>query len=80
MHRLAMKDYTFSDGTFIPKGTVVGTPIQSIHADDENYERATTFNPWRFSDARAKATDTTKYAYTNTSPDYLSFGYGRHSW
>lgn len=36
--RLAVKDLTFSDGTFIRKGMSVGAPSGSMNLDDEYYE------------------------------------------
>jgi cytochrome P450 len=49
LHRKAIKDFTFSEGTRIPKGTVLSAPIVSIHQDEEYYENPTTFDGFRFS-------------------------------
>ena len=82
LRRLALKDFTFSDGTFIPKGTHVAAAQYCIQRDPEIHEDAGSFNPWRFSDAREKDTDpnSTKHAFVSTGLDYLTFGHGRHAW
>lgn len=79
MTRVAMKDFTFSDGTRIPKGSFVSAAVASTHIDDRNYEDPTTFNPWRFADMRQDG-EATKYQMTNTTVDYIPFGLGRHAW
>ncbi|CCM07264.1 uncharacterized protein FIBRA_09612 [Fibroporia radiculosa] len=63
MSRKAVKDYTFSDGTFIPAGTYLMAPTGAIYTDDAVYPNAVEFNPWRFSDMR----------------DQDDFGHGHHA-
>ncbi|KAH8105091.1 cytochrome P450 [Cristinia sonorae] len=80
--RKAMKDFTFSDGTFIPKGTIVSATSRATHFDDENYENAQVFDPWRF--AKMEKTDSTDTAalrnqFVNARPDMLTFGIGKHA-
>jgi len=77
--RVAVKDFTFSDGTFIPKGTYVAAPSRPLHLDDELYENANTFDPFRFSDMRDEEGGGTKHHFVSTSPEYLPFGHGRHA-
>ncbi|KAF9236822.1 cytochrome P450 [Melanogaster broomeanus] len=74
--RKAMKDFTFSDGTVIPKGTSVFAASRSIHLDNELYENAEAFDPFRFAEGDR---DSVKHRFDSTSPEYLSFGYGRHA-
>ena len=78
--RKALKDYTFSDGTFIPNGTVVMTAARCVHYDEEIYPSAHTFEPFRFSDLRGEDGEGAEHQYASTTPDYLPFGYGRHAW
>lgn len=80
MLRRAAKDFTFSDGTFIPEGTFVGTAVLCMQHDPDFYEDPDTFNPWRFSDAREREGDSHKHAFVNTSIEYHTFGHGRHAW
>lgn len=75
-----MKDYTFSDGTFIPKGTTVMTAVLPMQRDSEVYEDAGIFKPWRYSDTRERHGKSVTLAATNVAPDFLSFGFGRHAW
>lgn len=52
MGRVALKDFTFSNGMKIPKGSVLGCASLALHTDDEVYDRPFVFDPWRFSDIR----------------------------
>ena len=78
--RKAMKDMTLSDGTFIPRGTLVSVAARPTHHDQALYSDAATFDPFRF--ARMRTTDGggTKHQMVHTSAEYLPFGHGRHAW
>ncbi|THU84571.1 cytochrome P450 [Dendrothele bispora CBS 962.96] len=76
INRYTLDNYTFADGTFIPKGTVVASSMYSTHLDEKIYPNAHTFDPWRFVNSSGKS-DTGK-AYTVTSAEFLSFGAGKH--
>jgi hypothetical protein len=83
MERKAMKDFTFSDGTFIPKGTHVGAIAGPVNVDEEIYEDPLTFKPFRFSEAREGADDAreaVKNQLVTTSLQHLLFGHGKHAW
>ena len=80
MTRKALKDFTFSDGTFVPKGTTIVAAIRSIHHDEEFYENADTFEPFRFADLREEDGEALKHQYASTTTEYLPFGLGRHAW
>ncbi|KAE9393372.1 cytochrome P450 [Gymnopus androsaceus JB14] len=45
MVRMALRDFTFSNGTVIPAGTMVSVALYGMHYDDEIYEEA---DPGRF--------------------------------
>ncbi|EIW64154.1 cytochrome P450 [Trametes versicolor FP-101664 SS1] len=77
--RVAHKDITLSDGTFIPKGTLLSVPVYSMHHDDSLYEDAASFDAFRFSRMREHAGEAAKHQYVNTSVDYASFGHGKHA-
>jgi cytochrome P450 len=83
MQRKAMKDFTFSNGTFIPKGTIV-TAIQSpVNVDEEIYEDPLAFKPFRFAEGREGADgamDAIKNQLVTTSLQNLTFGVGKHAW
>ncbi|THG96485.1 hypothetical protein EW026_g5347 [Hermanssonia centrifuga] len=79
MSRLAMQDFTFSDGTFVPKGSLVSAASGPMHQDEEFYEDAEIFNPWRFVDMREEEGEGTKHQMVSTSLEYVPFGHGRHA-
>ena len=78
--RKALKDYTFSDGTFIPKGTVMMAAARCVHYDEEIYPNAHTFEPFRFSDLRGEDGEGAEHQYLSTAPEFLPFGHGPHAW
>ncbi|KAF5342849.1 hypothetical protein D9758_013357 [Tetrapyrgos nigripes] len=79
--RKAMKDFTFSDGTQISKGTLIAFPVQAIHYDEKNYNNARSFQPWRFAQDQDNPPPQASPS-PMTSPDtkFLEFGIGRHTW
>lgn len=81
MTRFAMQDYTFSDGTRVPAGTLITATSRSMHRDDAVYADANTFDPWRFERLRGADTDASmKHQMVNTSAEYIPFGHGKHAW
>ncbi|KIK79214.1 hypothetical protein PAXRUDRAFT_161911 [Paxillus rubicundulus Ve08.2h10] len=79
MTRKAMKDFTFSDGTEVPQGTMVAIASQAARLDNEVYENADMFDPFRFANMRDEDGDDAKHSFASTSPEYLTFGHGRHA-
>jgi len=80
MHRQTVKGFTFSGGTFTPKGTPLFAAASAIHHDDDFYENA---NPWRFFDKHAQVNnevEDTKYRLESTSTEYLPFALGKSPW
>lgn len=80
MTRKVLKEFTFSDGTRVPKGAFVSALATPRHLDDNVYPEASTFNGFRFSDTREEEGEELKNQMVATSLDYLSFGHGRHAW
>ncbi|KZS96405.1 cytochrome P450 [Sistotremastrum niveocremeum HHB9708] len=75
--RMAVKDFTFSDGTFIPKGTIIQGLASGRHEDPEIYgESAAEFDGFRFDNLR-NAGDVTKHQAVSVGLDYLAFGLGK---
>ncbi|KAG6371906.1 cytochrome P450 [Boletus reticuloceps] len=79
MVRKAMKDVTFPDGVVIPKGAFVAMATHPMHFDDEVYDNAGSFDPFRFANMRTEDSDDAKHQFHVASSDYLVFGYGRHA-
>ncbi|KAI0329481.1 cytochrome P450 [Cubamyces sp. BRFM 1775] len=77
--RKAQKDIVLSDGTFIPRGTLMVTAAHPLHHDGSVYADADVFDPWRFSRQREREGEAMKHQYVNTSIDYVSFGHGKHA-
>ncbi|TBU42576.1 cytochrome P450 [Dichomitus squalens] len=77
--RKAMKDVALSDGTVLPKGSLIVTASYPIHHDNTIYENANTFDPFRFSRMREVEGEGMKYQFVNTSLEYVSFGHGKHA-
>ncbi|KAL0568281.1 hypothetical protein V5O48_013710 [Marasmius crinis-equi] len=75
MQRKALKDFTFSDGTFIPAGSKVAMAAHSIHHAEDNYTLPRTFQPSRYSDKG----DTLKNHMATPSWGWLAFGAGKHA-
>lgn len=78
--RKAMKDVILSDGTVIPAGTLCGVAAECTHLDEDSYDDAAVFKPFRFADMREDESERIKYQYVNTSPEYVAFGHGKHAW
>lgn len=66
--RLAMKEHTFCDGTTVPAGTMIATPMIQIHKDLEYYDRADEFLPFRFVDEPAS-----RRSYTSTYNEHCTY-------
>ena len=79
--RKAMTDFTFTDGTCVPKGTCVAVATQCVHHDETVYPNAHAFEPFRFAELHAEADgEGVKHQFATTTPEYLPFGHGRHAW
>ncbi|KAL0568280.1 hypothetical protein V5O48_013709 [Marasmius crinis-equi] len=75
MQRKALKDFRFSDGTFVPAGSKVAMAAHSIHRTEDSYPSPHTFQPSRYSDQG----DTLKNHMTTPSWGWLAFGAGKHA-
>jgi len=79
MNRMVVKDFTFSDGTVLPKGTFINVPTYAIHHDEANYSHPNEFDGFRFSNMRGGEGEGTKHQMIQPSDEYLPFGQGRHA-
>ena len=80
MGRIAMKDYTFSDGTFLPAGTFVCVPLYATHHDQRACNEPDTFDPFRFSTMREREGEASKHQMVTPALDYVPWGHGKHAW
>jgi len=74
--RVAVNDFTFSDGITIPRGTFLSASAHNAHSNDKVYEDPLRFDGFRFSKMRERSVK--KVGMVSSSPDHLSFGHGRH--
>lgn len=80
MTRLTLQDFTFSDGTFVPKGELISAAMHPMHHDSDVYADPDIFNPWRFADLRSNEGEELKHQLVSTNSEYITFGHGRHAW
>ena len=81
LFRKSMKDVVFSNGTVIPAGTIVVATSTGTHLQEELYEDAADFKPFRFSDVREKGgPDAQRQQFHTPAAEYISFGHGYHAW
>jgi cytochrome P450 len=76
--RIVLQDFTFKDGTVLPRGTMIGVPNRAAHYDPARYPSPETFNPDRSVPVGSKRS--TSELTCTTRVDHLHFGYGRHAW
>jgi cytochrome P450 len=83
MGRLAVNEFTFSDGTTVPAGTTLSVPVGHIHLDPETYEDPKRFDGFRFIKMKERAAadghPDKKFDMVSTSLQSLAFSHGRHA-
>jgi cytochrome P450 len=79
MARVAEQPFTFSDGTYIPKGTRIQVAAHATHGDDINYANPAVFEPFRFADKAKNENEGRKVDMVSTHADFIAFGHGRHA-
>ncbi|KAF9445594.1 cytochrome P450 [Macrolepiota fuliginosa MF-IS2] len=75
----AVQDYTFSDGTFIPKNTVLVAPVAAVQYDEANYPNAHEFQGFRFVDQKGDGDESSRRSFVSLTSDYFPFGHGNHA-
>ncbi|KAF7192020.1 Cytochrome P450 monooxygenase [Pseudocercospora fuligena] len=78
MGRVAKKRITFSDGTTIPKGSMVQVLNDGLW-DSDFYENPKKFDPWRYLKMRERAGEHNKHQFVTTSADNMYFGHGKYA-
>jgi cytochrome P450 len=74
--RLSLKDHTFSDGTFVPAGTMISAPAFAHQTDADNYADPLAFDPWRF--VPREGEEGPRKSFTSTDLQFLPFGHGAY--
>ncbi|THU95307.1 cytochrome P450, partial [Dendrothele bispora CBS 962.96] len=75
---------TLPDGTWVPKGAIVGVSMDGIHFDEQFYDRVNEFDPFRFSRPREELVSLGEKPranedLVNTSAHWLPFSHGIHA-
>ncbi|KAF9630322.1 P450 monooxygenase [Lasiodiplodia theobromae] len=78
MNRRVEAPMTLSDGTHLPKGVFVAFSSYDMR-DGDVFKNPHEFNGRRFLDLRAQPGQVNRWQFVTTSPEYLSFGHGKHS-
>ncbi|KZT24788.1 cytochrome P450 [Neolentinus lepideus HHB14362 ss-1] len=77
LNRIALKDWTFSDGTFIPKGTSIAACATPVHMDETVYPDPQKFDAYRFYRMMEHHdSEVGQHLLVKTSLEYLPFGHG----
>ena len=76
MSRVTLRDAVISDGSVIPKGSVVAIAPKATHYNPQIYDQPEVFDPFRFSKMRQSGKIDGKHAFTALSNEYLLFGVG----
>lgn len=80
MHRKVLNDFTFSDGTTIPRGHSIAVANFSMHHDQDFYSNPDEFDGFRFANMRDNGKDEfSKHQMVSLGLDYVVFGHGRHA-
>jgi len=77
--RRVMHNFSFSDGTTIPAGTIICLGSFSTHHDEEIYPSSENFEPSRFLDKRAREGEGHRHGMAVPATDWLLFGSGKHA-
>ncbi len=75
-----IKPIDLSDGTHLPPGTKLLTPLAGISHDERFYSDPETFDALRFWRLRqAKPEDANRHQFTSTGDMNMNFGAGKHA-
>ncbi|KIX06643.1 uncharacterized protein Z518_04619 [Rhinocladiella mackenziei CBS 650.93] len=79
MQRSTVQDWKMSDGTLIPKGVHFWCNYLAMSLDDNVWENAREFDPWRMYRLRQLEGEENKHQFVMTTPKNLTFGHGKHA-
>ncbi|KAK1658301.1 cytochrome P450 [Colletotrichum godetiae] len=78
MQRIAVKDVTLSDGTFVPKGANIAVSSHSLW-DAAVYPEPEKWDAYRFLRMREEPGKENVSQLVSTLPEHLGFGHGKHA-
>jgi cytochrome P450 len=68
-----LQPLALNSGAVLKAGEIMSAPAWFVHNDEDNYEHAGEFNPYRFYD---EATNSVTTKATTASTKFLAYGYG----
>jgi cytochrome P450 len=77
--RIAKKDWTMSDGTKVPAGTILYVNHLPLVMDDDFITNARQFDPWRMYRERQTEGEASKHQFVMTTGWNLAYGHGKHA-
>ncbi|KAL2802262.1 cytochrome P450 [Aspergillus granulosus] len=78
MRRMAIKPMTLSDGTTVPKNSILFVSCERMW-DPAVYPSPDTFDPYRFLKLREASGHETSAQLVSPSPEHMGFGLGKHA-
>ncbi|KAK7058636.1 hypothetical protein VNI00_002272 [Paramarasmius palmivorus] len=79
VQRMPLEDFTFSNGTVIPAGTIIVASPRAIHFDESHYPNPSEFDAFRSYRMREKDGPSLKNQMATPETNYLAFGIGKHA-
>ncbi|KAG6837019.1 hypothetical protein H0H93_016226 [Arthromyces matolae] len=80
MQRKVLRDFTFADGTVVPKGNSIAVANFAMHHDENIYPDPFVFDGFRFSKMREQqAEGYSKHQMVALTHEYIVFGQGKHA-
>ncbi|KAG5744606.1 hypothetical protein H9Q72_013009 [Fusarium xylarioides] len=81
--KVMVDDFKTEDGHHVPKGSIISFIGHPEQTDNELYEDGLKYDPFRFSRVRETAANRDEKAppvtFVTTSPEFLTFGHGKHA-
>lgn len=73
-----MKPFTFSDGTYVPSGTMLAVPVHHIGRDPSLFpEHPDQFDPYRFTKQRENDGEGNHLQFASITNGTMAFGWGK---
>lgn len=77
---MALKDFTFSNGSHIPAGNLVAVPQYAIMRDERTYSDPERFDGFRFYTPEAELETAPSTKYTDVKWEFPYWGSPNHAW
>ncbi|MCJ1424276.1 hypothetical protein MMC29_002163, partial [Sticta canariensis] len=80
VQRKVLRDFTFSDGSYVPAGNVICVPQQAVMRDARYYDRPNEFLPFRFVANQEEIDDVANQKFTDLKPHFYLWGAAKNPW